>query len=476
MPKNQNGQIFITLLLLVFTLIAIYSFKFRPSQTQTISTTPGGCQNNSYGQDQSSNPNPPIFQGPLSTSSGDDEFELLNQTSSKYRLIRSNLPVYQDYLKDPSHMRDVTSDPKYRATNINLPDQNSYHIYYPTGKADIDNYEVDGAKARKIPNSPRYYLLKGQKIQNTYSNDGNLIFLVRLDASNQEIISSKLTQNSQELTYVLSDVYQLEGKDPPPNWVFKCPGIIGDSGLILNLPNQTSSPPKTQIKIPTQNPSVDNNQLQLEYFSFDTSVTKTEGGWSAHCKPAIYLYPTQKTKVNVKVLTKGVLTYTDPKYPPQGWDVTAYPDGTIDYFSKTYPYLYYESKIPDQLIKKPTQGYFTKFDNLSNLYDYLLPNLGLDQTQTTDFKSYWQKTLPYAPYYFVGIISQPILDQVEPLEITPKPDTLLRIRIYFQPLETLPTEEILNLPQIKPQKNGFTVVEWGGMFKKDPFHPFTCSQ
>ena len=46
-------------------------------------------------------------------------------------------------------------------------------------------------------------------------------------------------------------------------------------------------------------------------------------------KPVIYLYPEQETKVNVQLTFNGTLTSTYPTLPPEGWTVTAQPDGTL---------------------------------------------------------------------------------------------------------------------------------------------------
>lgn len=192
------------------------------------------------------------------------------------------------------------------------------------------------------------------------------------------------------------------------------------------------------------------------------------------CKPAIYLYPEIKTRVNVRVSPKGYFTLTIPKYPEEGWDVMAYPDGKIESDGAIYPYLYYESKIKDSEIEKPRMGFVAEFSDLPKLYDEVLPKLGLMEKEATDFKNYWGKVLPYAPYYFVGVMSDESIEQIEPIKITPKPQTTIRVRLYFESLnKPIQVEE----PYIsKPERSGFTVIEWGGLVKTDPDHPFTCSQ
>jgi len=45
-------------------------------------------------------------------------------------------------------------------------------------------------------------------------------------------------------------------------------------------------------------------------------------------KPLIYLYPTEETNVEIKLLNDSLLTTTYPKYE-NSWKVLAYPDGNL---------------------------------------------------------------------------------------------------------------------------------------------------
>jgi hypothetical protein len=214
------------------------------------------------------------------------------------------------------------------------------------------------------------------------------------------------------------------------------------------------------------------------------------GWWTPECKPAVYLYPQKDTVVNVKVNIKnGFLTYTDPLYPKDtGWSVLAKPNGDLAYLNHhladshgeityptgVFPYLYYEGKVQDNAIEKPTTGFVKPYNQLPTFFDDVLPELGLNATEATEFKKYWLKALPKSPYYFIGIIPQDKLNQQEPLTITPKQDSMIRVRLYF---EALAEFKQVDQPTIQtPQRNGFTVVDWGGMVKRDKAHPFTCLQ
>jgi len=235
------------------------------------------------------------------------------------------------------------------------------------------------------------------------------------------------------------------------------------------------------------------DSLQLK--AFTPWQIPPAGWWTPECKPAIYLYPKNKMNVNVKVTPLGHLTYTDPVYDPKkGWNVTAYPDGTLTWLDQVtginskgekrstniYDYLYYESKIHDQEINKPSTGYVVAFNDLEDFYQEYLPKMGLNKSETADYIEYWLPILPKSDYYFIGLLSPENVDHIEPLEITPAANSILRVRLYYEALssiEAVVKAKDLKQPQNMPLFNraGFTVVEWGGMVKRDKDHPFTCS-
>lgn len=244
--------------------------------------------------------------------------------------------------------------------------------------------------------------------------------------------------------------------------------------IFIYSPNFTlTSDPEATLKRLNPNPT---NMQTLQIQAVQPYEVPPWGWWTPECKPAIYLYPQQITNINVKVFPKGFLTFTDPLYPQDtGWNITAHPNGDIYSNNQIYPYLYYESKIKDSEFTKPTQGYVIPYSQLSNKFYQLLPQLGLNQKETQNFADYWLKTLPQANYYFIGIMDQPSINHIEPLEITPQPETNIRVRLYF---EALDTPKQVTPPTISRniQRLGFSMVEWGGMVKVDKDHPFTCSQ
>jgi hypothetical protein len=215
----------------------------------------------------------------------------------------------------------------------------------------------------------------------------------------------------------------------------------------------------------------DKPNLQLETF-YVTNGPPTAEWISPYCKPAIYLYPESTSFINVKINPLGKILITIPEYPILGWNVIAFPSGDIYHQNTHFDYLFYEASIPDDKIVLPDVGFVIPYNNLNNFLSSLVKKLGLNEKETNQFTEYWLKVLPKSRYYQIKIVEQSELDYISPLNITPFPDSVIRVSLHFTPLE----EElsIIEPRIISPIRNGFTVVEWGGIFKKDAAHPFSC--
>jgi hypothetical protein len=172
-------------------------------------------------------------------------------------------------------------------------------------------------------------------------------------------------------------------------------------------------------------------------------------------KPAVYLYPTKTSEIEVKVDVNGYITEAEPNYLT-GWKVTAEPNGLID---NEYDYLFYEAQLSS--LQLPEEGWIVDYSNLENWFDETLPVLGLNEKEIIQFKEYWMKELAEANYYEIKLLQKQFLEENMNLIINPKPDTVIRLNFYFQPHSNkIEIEE----PTIEtPNRTGFTVVEWGGL-------------
>lgn len=259
------------------------------------------------------------------------------------------------------------------------------------------------------------------------------------------------------------DIYFRDVDYPSPG----VPDVIKNCNQGANVPTGGGISPST-VQV---NPYAEHKSLQLHTFLFQ------QGGQELleprpFCKPAIYLYPPQKEIVQVKIEPKGQIIYTNPPYPQNGWTVEANPSGEISYKNTNYDYLFYEARIPDNLLSQQKTGYVIAYTALSSFFKKILPELGLNQKEKTQFTEYWLKALPKNPFYKISLIPETKLDEISPLSIFPKPDATLRIDMSFEPVDSM---QAITPPAISNfTRKGFTVVEWGGMFKQDKNHPFTC--
>ncbi|MBQ8383095.1 MAG: hypothetical protein IJX47_07830 [Clostridia bacterium] len=176
-------------------------------------------------------------------------------------------------------------------------------------------------------------------------------------------------------------------------------------------------------------------------------------------KPVIYLYPESPTTCSVKVNLDGTLTCTYPDHGTEGWqNFTAMPDGTLIFpDGAEYYCLYWEGMA--QLDPDFSRGFCVKGSDTAAFLAKILPVIGLTPREANEFIIYWLPLLQENPYNLIAFQDE-AYTSVAGLEINPAPDSLLRIYMTAKPLDA-PVE-------IEPQtfdgfeRNGFTVVEWGG--------------
>ena len=175
-------------------------------------------------------------------------------------------------------------------------------------------------------------------------------------------------------------------------------------------------------------------------------------------KPVIYLYPKEEEVIDVKLEYKGQLTVTYPEYK-DGWKVKAKPDGTLINLedNKEYSYLFWEG-ISD-LDYDISEGFVVKNEDTADFLQEKLEFIGLTPKEYNEFIVYWLPILQESEYNLISFAGEKY-DEYAKLNISPKPDSILRVMMVYQPLK--------NPIEIKEQKieqfsrEGFTVIEWGG--------------
>ncbi len=186
----------------------------------------------------------------------------------------------------------------------------------------------------------------------------------------------------------------------------------------------------------------------------------------AECgKPVVYLYPQKPMNIDVNVFPGNGISFSDPEIG-NGWKVFSDEQSNIKNLAdgKTYPYLFWEG-AGDVYYKIPEQGFVVASGELNDFFDEKLAKLGLISKEINDFKEFWIPKMQEEkkPYYFVTFLSKRYIDTLAPLSVSPQPDSVIRVLMDFQGLDR--AEKVSELKITTPERNGFTVVEWGGMLK-----------
>jgi len=181
---------------------------------------------------------------------------------------------------------------------------------------------------------------------------------------------------------------------------------------------------------------------------------------AAIAKPVIYLYPTEPTDVSVRVTFPkgGDFTCTYPEYK-DGWDVTAYPDGRV--INKAdgleYSYLYWEGEgFADWDFSR---GFVVAGKDTAAFLREKLSFLGLTPREYNEFIVYWLPLMQNNAYNLITFQTEKYEASAK-LEVSPKPDSVLRVFMAYKPLD-----EAIKIPEQELsafERTGFAVIEWGG--------------
>ena len=176
-------------------------------------------------------------------------------------------------------------------------------------------------------------------------------------------------------------------------------------------------------------------------------------------KPIIYIYPEEEIKVKVKVSDSKKLTCTYPKYE-DGWEVLAKPNGDlVDLKTNRNLYALYWEGI-NNLKLNLKEGFIVESKNVAKFLEEKLEILGLNEREAEEFIVYWLPLMEKNKYNYIRFETIDEINENLKLEITPEPETLIRINMEFKGLSKPIDVEEQKLEKV--ERKGYTVVEWGG--------------
>ena len=200
--------------------------------------------------------------------------------------------------------------------------------------------------------------------------------------------------------------------------------------------------------------------LTEEHFCYDAPIEDPDFTEDPEnpgtAKPVIYLYPEETMEISVELDYNGMFTTTYPSYN-NGWKVVANPDGTINYNGREYYCLFWEgiSNVYYQIDK----GFCVKGEDTEKFLEESLKKLGLTDKEANEFIIYWLPKMENNAYNVISFQEELYTENAE-LTISPAPDTLIRVFMAWKGVDEFVKIEPQTLTS--PERNGFTVIEWGG--------------
>ena len=178
-------------------------------------------------------------------------------------------------------------------------------------------------------------------------------------------------------------------------------------------------------------------------------------------KPIIYLYPTTETKIHVELWTPQNLSHTYPKYNSEKWwNVIAQPNGDledINTWRKLYA-LYREWRTYGE--DNFQEWFVVKWEDIIPFLEEKLAILWLNEREAEEFIVYWLPQMEGNEWNLIRFETKAEQDENMPLNITPTPDTVIRVMMDWKVID-----EPIDIPEQQlstPERTGFTVVErWG---------------
>lgn len=180
-------------------------------------------------------------------------------------------------------------------------------------------------------------------------------------------------------------------------------------------------------------------------------------------KPVIYLYPQEKTKIDIDLAVTGDLVFSYPEYN-NGWSVTADSLGTITCGTETFNYLFWESdQVFNESIINRDQGVMIKQEDLLAYLEKSLTAFGFNAKERADFITYWIPQMKDATNLYIYFLFNEACDEFATLNIKPEPARIARFYMLWADAKTNYNEAGITPQEIPTfSREGFTVLEWGG--------------
>jgi len=192
-------------------------------------------------------------------------------------------------------------------------------------------------------------------------------------------------------------------------------------------------------------------------------------------KPVIYAY-NAASDLSISLKPIGGFTFTYPESDEGEWNLKTNEDGTLTDLNteKNYPYIFWEGlgkNLDFKLKNNQLEGFLIKTDTCISFLENSLTKVGLNEKESTDFITFWGPKIIQKDFALIQFLTtEQYSESIAEISIFPTPDALLRLYMYFMPLDSPEIGLTIVPPNSGPfgqktdtfSREGFTVVEWGG--------------
>ncbi len=184
-------------------------------------------------------------------------------------------------------------------------------------------------------------------------------------------------------------------------------------------------------------------------------------------KPVIYAYSEKALDFILNLKPQGELTFTYPKLSADNsWIMKTGENGNlIAENGAEFPYLFWEAKQDASSLDltKTSSNEIVAGKDLVSYCEKELTKLGFNAKEKTDFITYWCPKFIESKMVQVQFFVDDNCSVIGELNISPKPNNLRRIYVLFKSNPII-FPNVISIPlNVKPfDRNGFTVLEWGG--------------
>jgi hypothetical protein len=180
------------------------------------------------------------------------------------------------------------------------------------------------------------------------------------------------------------------------------------------------------------------------------------------CEPILYAYADPPAEIIIEPVPPLRFKRTVP-HAPLGWHGMAQPDGSVVVSGRRWSELFWEGE--SVWFSPPAESVVVAEADIAAYLTAALQARGLVGREVDSFLDAWLPDLLDQGAVRIGFHDPEAIQALGPLQITPRPDTFIRVLMDAAPTDDPPDWDGSPPTLVPPERTGLVVVEWGGMVR-----------